>query len=166
MARVRIDGRTNDEATRACDIAILAVPDLPPADVLASLAPNLSNKLVISPIVPKVVKDGIFSVSPSTESAAERVAGALPAARVARDFQTVPAPMLTRLDAELDYDVLVAAETREIFEEAVPVVSSVGKLRPLYAGPLVVSRMIEAITPALLNVGKLNKLKAPSLKLV
>jgi len=166
MARVHIEGRANEEATRACDIAILAVPDLPSAELFATLAPNLSNKLVISPIVPMVLKDGIFSVSPSAESAAERVAAAIPMARVASAFQSVPAPMLTRLDAELEYDVLVAAETREIFEEAAPVVSSVGRLRPLYAGPLSVSRMIEAITPTILNVSKLNKMKSPSLRLV
>jgi predicted dinucleotide-binding enzyme len=46
------------------------------------------------------------------------------------------------------------------------VVSSVGKLRPLYAGPLAASRMVEAMTPALLNVSKLNRLDNPSIKLV
>lgn len=166
LARVRVEGKANHEAANSCDIAILAVPDLPQADLLSSLSQGLKGKLVISPIVPMLFKDGIFSTSPSAVSAAERVAEGLPASQVAGAFHTVPAPKLAQLGEELDYDVLVTAETRETFEQAARVVSSVGKLRPLYAGPLAVSRMVEAITPALLNVSRLNKMKSPSIKLV
>jgi 8-hydroxy-5-deazaflavin:NADPH oxidoreductase len=70
------------------------------------------------------------------------------------------------VDTELDYDVLVTAETREVFAEAAEVVSSIARLRPLYAGPLRNSRMVEGITPTLLNVGKLNKIKSPSIRVV
>ncbi len=166
LTGARIESSANDEAARTCDIAVLAVPDLPSADLLASLAPNLMEKLVISPIVPMVVEQGIFTVSLAGESAAERVAKALPMAKVAGAFHTVPSPKLAQLREELDYDVLVTADSRGIFEEAARVVSSVGRLRPLYAGPLTVSRMVEAITPALLNVSRLNRLKSPSIKLV
>lgn len=166
IARVRVEAKSNHEAAQACDIAILAVPDLPSADLLASMAPDLMEKLVISPIVPMVFKDGIFSVLVSAESAAERVAKALPMAKVAGAFHTVPAARLAQLGEELDYDVLVTADSKDVFAQASRVVSSVGKLRPLYAGPLAVSRMVEAITPALINVGKFSKLKSPSIKLV
>ena len=166
IARARVEAKANQDATRGCDIAILAVPDLPPASLLESLAPNLEGKLVISPIVPMLLKDGVFSLSHPEESAAERVAKALPKAKVAGAFHTVRAPKLTQLDAALDYDVLVAADSREVFGLASRVVSSVGKLRPLYAGPLTVSRMVEAMTPALLNVSRLNKIDSPSIKLV
>jgi 8-hydroxy-5-deazaflavin:NADPH oxidoreductase len=166
LSRVRIEAKSNEEAARGCDIAILAVPEIPSPDFLASLAPDLMQKLVISPIVPMVVENGVFSLTPSADSAAERVARALPASRVAGAFQTVPAPMLSRLTEELDYDVLVTANSREVFAEAASVVSSVGKLRPLYAGPLKATRLVEAFTPALLNVLKLNKIRTPSIKLV
>jgi NADPH-dependent F420 reductase len=166
VASARVGAKTNVEAAGGCDIAILAVPDLPSADLLSSLAQSLEGKLVISPIVPMVVKDGVFSLSLSGDSAAERVAKGLPKARVAGAFHTVPATRLQRLDEELAYDVPVTADSREVYEQAARVVSSVGRLRPLYAGPLTVSRMVEAITPLLLNVSKLNKLRSPSIKLV
>jgi 8-hydroxy-5-deazaflavin:NADPH oxidoreductase len=166
IASARVGAKTNLEAAGRCDIAILAVPDLPPADLLSSLAQSLEGKLVISPIVPMVVKDGVFSLSLSGDSAAERVAKGLPMARVAGAFHTVPASRLPRLEEELAYDVPVTADSREVYEQAARVVSSVGRLRPLYAGPLTVSRMVEAITPLLLNVSKLNKLRSPSIKLV
>jgi NADPH-dependent F420 reductase len=166
LARVRIKAQANRGAARACDIAILAVPDLPPAGLLEPLASSLEEKLVISPIVPMVSKNGVFSLSHPEESAAERVAKALPKSKVAAAFHTVPAPKLALLDEALDYDVLVTADSREVFDKASRVVASVGRLRPLYAGPLVVSRMVEAMTPTLLNVSKLNKIDSPSIKLV
>jgi 8-hydroxy-5-deazaflavin:NADPH oxidoreductase len=163
---VRVEAKTNEEAANDCDIAILAVPDLPTADFLSSLAQGLREKLVVSPIVPMLLKDGVFSLSLSGESAAERVAKALPASRVAGAFHTVPAPRLAQLGEELAYDVLVTADSRGVYDEAARVVSSVGRLRPLYAGPLTVSRLVEGMTPALLNVSKLNKLRSPSIRLV
>ena len=166
LALARVEGMTNRDAADSCDIAILAVPDLPPADLLSSLAGGLKGKLVISPIVPMVLKDGVFSLSMSGESAAERVAKGLPASQVAGAFHTVPAPKLKQPAEDLAYDVLVTADSREVYERAAKVVSSVGKLRPFYAGPLTASRLVEAITPALLNVSKLNKLKSPSIRLV
>jgi len=59
-------------------------------------------------------KNGVFSISNSGESAAERVAKALPKADVAGAFHTVPAPKLAQLDEALDYDVLVTADSREV----------------------------------------------------
>ncbi|MDA4118408.1 MAG: NADPH-dependent F420 reductase [Thaumarchaeota archaeon] len=161
-----VEGKANEEAARSCDIAIFAVPDLPPGELFASLAPGLEGKLVISPIVPLKFKDGVFTVPFSEESATERVAKSLPGSHVAGAFHTVPAPKLADLHEGLDYDVLVTAESREVFEQAAQVVSSVGRLRPFYAGPLRTSRMVEAFTPTLLNVSRLNKLDNPSIKIV
>jgi len=166
MSRVRIEAKTNEEAARWSDIAILAVPELPSPDFLASLAPSLMEKLVISPIVPMKFNHGIATLDLSADSAAERVARALPASRVAAAFHTVPAPKLVELDAELAYDVLVTADSRGVYAEAASLVSSVGTLRPFYAGPLSVTRLVEAMTPVLVNVSKLNGLKSPSLRLV
>jgi NADPH-dependent F420 reductase len=171
LAGVPIEGRSNEDAASGCDIAILAVPDVPPAGVLSSMVESLSGKLVISPIVPMVVEAGVFLLSrpsaPVDESAAERVAKALPTSRVAGAFHTVPAARMAKLGEEaLAYDVLVTADSRAVYEEASRVVSSVGRLRPFYAGPLKVTRLIEGITPALLNVAKLNKLRSPSIRLV
>ena len=160
-----VSGKENSAAVRDCDVAILAIPDLMPTDLLSSVKSGLAGKLVISPIVPMRLEDGLFSISTQGESAAERVAAALQT-RVAGAFHTVPAQKLLSLDSELDYDVLVTADARGTYEEAAEIVSSVGRLRPLYAGPLKASRVVEAITPTLLNVARLNKVKTPSIKIV
>jgi NADPH-dependent F420 reductase len=160
-----VEGRSNDEAAAWCEVAILAIPELPTDESLLSIKPALVGKLVISPIVPMTFRDGLFIPSLESGSAAERVASVLQT-RVASAFHTVPAAKLVDVNTTLDCDVLVTAQTREVFAEAAAIVSSIPGLRPLYAGPLRNSRMLETMTPALLNVGKLNRIKSPSIKVV
>jgi 8-hydroxy-5-deazaflavin:NADPH oxidoreductase len=160
-----VEGKSNEEASSGCEVAILAIPELPSDEVLLSLKSSLAEKLVISPIVPMTFRDGLFQPSLESGSAAERVAYVLQT-RVASAFHTVPAARLLTVNIALDYDVLVTAETRDVFGEVAALVLSIEGLRPLYAGPLRNSRMLESMTPALLNVGKLNKIKSPSIKIV
>jgi NADPH-dependent F420 reductase len=165
LAGARVDGKSNQDAASWCEVAILAIPDLPSDEALLSMKPALSGKLVISPIVPMGFNDGLFFPSLESGSAAERVAAVLQT-RVASAFHMVPAAKLLEVESLLDCDVLVTAETRGVYAEAAALVSSIDGLRPLYAGPLRNSRLIETMTPALLNVGKLNKIKSPSIKVV
>ena len=158
-------GCTNSDAAGACEAAILAIPDLPTTELLRDLAPSLRGKLVISPIVPMKFQDGVFSYTLKEGSAAEKVALALEA-RVASALHTVPADKLLRENQALELDVLVAADRRETFVEAADLISKIERLRPLHAGPLVVSRMVESITPLLLNVGRFSKIRSPSIRIV
>lgn len=165
MSGTTVTGKTNADAAAACDAAILTIPDLPSNDALLSLKPSLRGKLVVSPIVPMEFRDGLFYPKLLSGSAAETVASVLET-RVASAFQNVPAARLMELRAVLDYDVMVAADTRDAFVEASELISCIPKLRPLYAGPLSNSRTLESLTPTLLNVGKLNKIKTPSIRVV
>jgi len=162
----KVRGATNLEAARACDSAILALPDLAASELLQEMEKELGGKLVISPIVPMEMKDGRFSYSPSDGSAAESVASILDRSRVAAAFHTVPAPKLLAIGEKLEYTVPVAAERRETFKEVATIVSSIQDLRPLYAGPLSSARTIEALTPLLLNLGRLNGMKNLSIRMV
>ncbi len=158
-------GEENGAAARHSDVSILAIPNLPSDLMLLSLKPDLAGKLVVSPIVPMELRGGLFVPSRGPVSAAERVASVL-GTRVAAAFHTVPAARLLAINRKLDCDVLVTAETRETYTEAAEIVSSVPGLRPLYAGPLENSRMLEEITPILLDAGKLNRIAYPSIKVV
>jgi len=158
-------GCSNNEAANKCDSAILAIPDLPEDGFLRELAAPLTGKLVISPIVPMKFEGSHFSYSLPEGSAAEKVALSLKS-NVASALHTVPAKKLLKIDESLEFDVLVAAENREIFAQASEIISSIRHLRPLYAGPLSVSRLIESITPLLLNAERFNKLRWPSIRIV
>jgi NADPH-dependent F420 reductase len=161
----KVEGGTNQEAALWCEVAVLAIPELPSDETLLSIKPAVAGKLVVSPIVPMTVRDGLFVPALESGSAAERVSSVLQT-RVASAFHTVPAARLLDADTALDYDVLVTADTRDVYAEVAALVSSIEGLRPLYAGPLRNSRMLETMTPTLLNVGKLNKIKSPSIKVV
>lgn len=165
VSGAKVEGATNAVAVESAEVAILAIPDLPSDEALLLLKPGVQGKLVISPVVPMVFKDGLFQSAGGAVSAAEKVASMLQT-RVAAAFHTVPAARLLDVPAPLGYDVLVAAESREVFAEAAGIVSSIPGLRPLYAGPLLASRTLEALTPTLLNTGKLNKIRTPSIKIV
>lgn len=161
----RVEGATNSQAAADADVTILAIPDLPSDDALLLLKPGVQGKLVVSPIVPMVFKDGLFTAVTGPVSAAEKVASVLET-RVAAAFHNVPAARLLEFPKPLDYDVLVGAGSREVFSEAAELVSSIPGLRPLYAGPLSASRTLESLTPTLLNTGKLNRIRTPSIKIV
>ncbi len=160
-----VSGHSNADAVSMCDVAILAIPDLPTTQMLAELAQPLRGKLVISPIVPMTFQDGLFSYTLSEGSAAEKVASALQS-RVVSAFHTVPAERLLKLEDVLGLDVLIAADSLESYSEAAELVSKIRGLRPLSAGPLKVSRMIESMTPLLLNIGRFSKLRSPSIRVV
>jgi len=158
-------GLATDVAT-ACEVAILATSFDSGGALLSSLEAPLSRKLVISPIVPMKVQAGLFVYTPAGVSAAEQAASILKESLVAAALHTVPAPVLQRADVPLDLDVLVAADSRQTFEDAASVISSMERFRPLYAGPLTQARELERLVPLLLNVAKLNGLRNLSIKLI
>jgi 8-hydroxy-5-deazaflavin:NADPH oxidoreductase len=162
----KIAGATNLEAASRSDCTILALPDKPKSDLLGELKKELRGKLVISPIVPMKEKAGRFFYSPDNGSAAQSVASILEGSRVAAAFHTTPSAKLLAIRKPLEYSVLVAAETREVFAEASAIVSSIKNLEPIYAGPLSAGGTIEALTPLLLNLAKLNGMRNPSIKIV
>ena len=162
----KVRGATNLEAARACDSAILALPDLAASELIQEMKKELGGKLVISPIVPMRIEDGLFTYSPGDGSAAESVASILDRSRVAAAFHTVPAPKLLAIGEKLEYTIPVAAERRETFKEVATLVSSIQDLKPLYAGPLSSARTIEALTPLLLNIGRLSGTRNLSIRII
>ncbi len=165
-AGVQIVGGLNEEVTKKCDAAILAISYTPSLEALNGLAGPLSGKLVLSPVVPMKVTDGIFRYAIESGSAAEQIASKLARSRVAASLHTIPAVMLLNRERKLGMDALVAADTKEVFEEAAGIVRSIEGIRPLHAGPLSQARSVEGLTPLLLNLAKFGGLKSPSIRFV
>lgn len=161
---VTVGAATSPEAAQACEAAILAIPELEDPSYLAELADALAKKLVVSPIVPMKSDGGALVYSLASGSAAERVAEVLAGSRVAAALHTVPAPLLAKPEVELHCDSLVAADSRETFDEAARLIQGIAGVRALYAGPLSAARSIEELTPLLLNVARLNGLRNLSVR--
>jgi 8-hydroxy-5-deazaflavin:NADPH oxidoreductase len=142
-------------AAKAADVVIFAIPYSAMGSV-AELAEDVSGKLVLSLINPLELEGGLLKYSAHGISAAEELAKLLPGARVATAFNNVPVGFF-RKDDTPQADVLVAADAKETYEEAAELVRGVGGMRPLYAGPLTQAKIVESITPLVLNLANLNK---------
>jgi NADPH-dependent F420 reductase len=152
-----ISGASGDDyhsAVEAADVVVVSVPYEAMAP-LAGLAEVTKGKLVISMINPIRMEGGILLFGLEKGSAAEELARLLPGSRVATAFNNVPRAFLER-EISTPFDVLIAAETRETYEEAAALVKEIDGLRPLYAGPLSQAEMVERITPLILNLANLN----------
>ena len=161
-----IGGGSNAYGANACDSALLAIPSLVDARFLEALKVPLKGKMVISPIAPMHVAEGLLVPSKKLGSAAEEIASGLKESRVVAALHHIPASTLLKTDMEFDFDVLVACDSRTDYDEASAIIRSIKGLRPLYAGPLFTSTILESITPLLINAARLNKLSRLSLKLV
>ncbi len=163
---VDIQGGSNEDIANFCDEAILAIPSLDDRGLLEALMVPLGKKIVISPMVPMSFESGFLVYSKPTGSAAEDVATILKDSKVVAAFHHVPALTMANKERELDFDVLVACDNRADYDEASAIVRTIKGLRPLYAGPLSVSRALEQLTPVLINTAKLNSLRRLSVKFV
>lgn len=162
--RVGVKGGVLQAVAELCDAVILTQPyEAIPA--LAQFEPALAGKLVISPIVPMRLEGETFYYEGAQGSAAELVARTLGRSRVAAALHTVPSRFL-RDPEKLEVDVPVAADDRKTFAETAEIIGSIGKIRPVFAGPLAAASEIERLTPLLLNLAKLNGVNTQSIRFV
>jgi hypothetical protein len=157
-------GADYSTAARECDSAIVAIP-FSAIDSMSSLADALSGKLVISVINPMRLENGMLLYGLEKGSAAEMLADRLPKSRVATAFNNISAEFFKKPETSR-LDVVVAADSRETFDEAARIVKSIPNLRPLYAGPLSEAQVIERITPLILNLAKRNRIGSLSTRFV
>jgi hypothetical protein len=148
------EGTDYHGASKTADVVLFAIPYSAIGSV-AGLASDVSEKLVISMINPLREDRGLLVYAAGELSAAEELARLLPGSRVATAFNNVPVGFLER-EVVPPVDVLVAADSKKVFEEAASLVRGIREMRPLYAGPLSQARIVESITTLVLNLAKLN----------
>jgi 8-hydroxy-5-deazaflavin:NADPH oxidoreductase len=162
-----IGGATGSDykgASRVADVVVFTIP-YGAMRVVRDLAGEVSSKLVISAINPMKLEGGLLRYGLKEGSAAEELARVLPRGRVATAFNNVPSGFL-KDDVVHPVDILVAADSKETYEEAAKLVSSIREMRPLYVGPLSEARIVEGITPLVLNLSNLNGMKALTTRFV
>lgn len=126
------------------EIVIVALPY--PATVAFAKAHSdtLAAKIVIDIANPLDETYTRLTVPPTT-SAAEEVAKAIPASRIVKAFNTLPAPTLFRADVDgVALDVFVASDDAEAKETVLALLDG-SALRPLDAGALANARLLERL---------------------
>jgi len=155
-----IDGMENEKASNICDIAIITVPWEHAFSITETLKDVLKEKIVISPIVPMKFKDGFFIYSPPPEgSAGEKLARILDSDKIVVAFNTIPASRFAKVDERFNWDVPVCGDDAFAKEVVMDIINSIDGLRALNAGKLSNARIVESLTPMLINLAKLNNLK-------
>ena len=163
-----VQGTDNASAVSTADVVVLCVPYEHLASVTTGLLDSYKSQLVISPVVPMIYNGKFFQYQPPAEgSAALQARMLLPkGVRVVSAFHTICAAALQDIKRVMKADVFVCGDDAEAMEIAVGLAGEIKSLRPLNAGPLAVSSMVESLTPFLLNVARNNKIKNAGITVV
>ncbi len=157
---------SNRKASELCDVAILAIPSDYIFSTAESLKDVLDGKIVVSPAVPMKKEGRTFYYAPPPEgSAAEKIASILNNSQVVSAFHTIPARKFADMKSVFNWDVPVCGDG-EAKETVMEIVNSIDGLRALDAGPLSSSRLVESVTPLLINVALRSGMKDLSIKFV
>ena len=81
-------------------------------------------------------------------------------------FQTLPAPRLANLDDKLGFDVIVCADDEAAKKTVMGLAEQLGDIRALDGGSLEEAKLVESLTPLLINLAIKNKTKPLSIKFV
>jgi hypothetical protein len=157
-----IEGAANAEAARQADIVIVAVPWDGHGELLAALADDLADKIVIDCVNPLGFDArGCHRLPVPEGSAAEQAAAALPRSRVVGAFHHVSAVVL--LDpqvSKLDLDVLVLGDDRQATDLVQALAARIPGVRGVYAGRLRNCGQVEGLTANLVSINRRYKAHA------
>lgn len=151
--------RTREEAVRASDVVVLAVPFRAVAETLERVGPSAFEGKVLVDVTNPLTADGGWAVG-FTTSAAEELARRVPRARVVKAFNTVfEEHMRTgKLDGE-PVTLFVAGDDAEAKATVVQLGRDLG-FDPVDAGPLRNARFLEPMAMqlmAFLEVGTVRR---------
>lgn len=156
-----VRGGTNEEAASFGDVVVLAVPFEGHRDTVTALAPLLDGKIVVDCVNPMAFdKAGAVPVDVREGSAAEQTAALVPGARVVSAFHDVSARRLFGTNSSVNTDILVCGDDEEAKTLVIGLATQVPGMRGIDAGPLRLSRELEALTTVLLAINKRYKTHA------
>lgn len=162
-----IRGFDNRTAVEGSDVIVFTVPHEHVSGVIDTVRPVLDRQIIVSPVVPMSKKEYFEYTPPAQGSAAEGIQEMLPDdLHVVAAYHTIASKRLCSLDPAFRCDVLVCGDDRQSKDLVIDLTNEVDCLRPLDAGPLAAARTIESLTPMLLNLAMLNRLKDPSIKIL
>ena len=157
----KIEGTDNSKAIKSSDLVVLSIPYKFVESMTSDLKESYSDQIVISPVVPMTRRDNHFEYTPPAQGSAALLVRDLlpPSIKVVAAFHTISYAAFGDLNQILGGDVLIVGDDPRAKEVVSNLVWIVRDLRPLDGGPLEVAAQVEGLTPLLLNIGRLNKIK-------
>ena len=159
--RISISGMENAQAAAQAVVSVLAVPISAQAEILKSIRGSLTDAILVDATVPLAAAVGgkpTRTLQLWQGSAAEQARELVPAAtRVLAAFHNVSAGALQDLSLIPECDVFVCGDDQEAKQILFPLVKLIPGLRPIDAGPLEMSRIVEGITALLISVNRRHR---------
>lgn len=160
-----VRGAANLDAARAAEIVVLAVPFAAQQAAVAEVAEALQGKILIDVTVPLVPPKVSRVQLPNGGSAVEAVQTMLgEGVRVVSAFQNISAHHLTKLDEDVECDVLVCADDAAAADEVVGLAQEIG-LTAWNAGPLCNSVVSKALTSVLIALNRRYKVPGSEIRI-
>lgn len=155
-----VTGLGNAEAAAKGTIVVLAVPFSAQAAILKSIKPALKTALLLDTTVPLAATVGgrpTRMLGVWEGSAAQAARELLPGVPVVSAFHNVSADVLQDLSATPDCDILICGDDLAAKERVAALVKLIPGLRPVDAGALEMSRIVESLTALLIALNRRHK---------
>jgi len=160
-----VTGAANADAAASADIIVLSVPFAAQQSAVDEVAEALEGKILIDVTVPLVPPKVGHVQLPEGGSAVEAVQRKLgEGVRVVSAFQNISAHHLTKLDADVECDVLVCSNDPAAADEVVALAQAIG-LTAWNAGPLCNSVVAEALTSVLISLNRRYKVPGSGIRI-
>ncbi len=168
MEAANVRGMDNAGAVAEADVVVLCVPFEHLTSVTGDLRDFYQSQIVISPVVPMIYNGRFFQFNPPAEGSAAMLARSLlpEGVRVVSAFHTICAAALQDRERVMKGDAFICSDEAEAIDITAELAGEIKSLRPLKAGPLAASPMVESLTPFLLNVARKNKIKNAGIAVV
>ncbi|WBX82801.1 NADPH-dependent F420 reductase [Sphingosinicella microcystinivorans] len=160
-----VTGAANADAAAKADIVVLAVPYAAQQSTVQEVRTQLEGKILIDVTVPLVPPKVSRVQLPEGGSAVEAVQKLLgEGVKVVSAFQNISAHHLTKLDEEIECDVLVCADDPETADTVVALAEAIG-LKAWNAGPLANSVVAEGLTSVLIALNRKYKVPGSGIRI-
>ncbi|HTX61859.1 MAG TPA: NADPH-dependent F420 reductase [Methanobacterium sp.] len=165
-----ISGATNDEAAKEGEIILLTVPLQAQMVTLKSIKNQLDGKILVDATVPLESCIGgapVRFVNLWEGSAVERTAEFLKEKDVIviSAFNNISAASLTNLDSDVECDCLISGDNEEAKLLVRELAEKIPGVRAIDCGGLENARIVEKITPLLINLNIRNKIKLAGIRI-
>jgi NADPH-dependent F420 reductase len=157
-----VSGLGNAEAAAGGTIVVLAVPFSAQAAILKSIKPALKTAILLDTTVPLAATVGgrpTRMLGVWEGSAAQAARELLPGVTVVSAFHNVSADVLQDLSATPDCDILICGDDAAAKERVAALVKLIPGLRPVDAGTLEMSRIVESLTALLIALNRRHKVR-------
>jgi 8-hydroxy-5-deazaflavin:NADPH oxidoreductase len=160
-----LSGMGNLEAAATASLVVLSVPYDAHKSTLESVKDQLHGKVLVDltvPLKPPAVRT--VHIPPGISAALEAQAYLGERVRVVAAFQNVSAEKLKDPQMVVACDVLVCADDEEAKRDVIQLADAAG-MRGIDAGPLANAVAVEALTPVLLHINKVYKVKGAGIRI-